>query len=214
MLRISGYGQTGPYRDLPGFGAIGEAMGGLRHLTGEPGRVPVRCGISIGDTLAALHGTIGILTALYHRKVNGGQGQVIDVALQRGGVQRDGEPDPRVQRVRRGARGRGQRAAGHRAVERLPLRRRLRADRRQRRQHLQAADADDRPRRSRHRPGACRQRRPRRARRRTRRGDRGLDATQPVERGARACWARRGCRPARSTPPRTSPKTRTTARAT
>jgi len=81
MLRISGYGQTGPYRDLPGFGAIGEAMGGLRHLTGEPGRVPVRCGISIGDTLAALHGTIGVLTALYHRKVNGGLGQVIDVAL-------------------------------------------------------------------------------------------------------------------------------------
>ena len=81
MLRISGYGQTGPYRDLPGFGAIGEAMGGLRHLTGEPGHVPVRCGVSIGDTLAALHGTIGVLTALYHRKVNGGQGQVIDVAL-------------------------------------------------------------------------------------------------------------------------------------
>ena len=81
MLRISGYGQTGPYRDLPGFGVIGEAMGGLRHLTGEPGRVPVRCGVSIGDTLAALHGTIGVLTALYHRKVNGGQGQVIDVAL-------------------------------------------------------------------------------------------------------------------------------------
>ena len=81
MLRISGYGQTGPYRDLPGFGMIGEAMGGLRHLTGEPGRVPVRCGVSIGDTLAALHGVIGILTALYHRKVNGGQGQMIDVAL-------------------------------------------------------------------------------------------------------------------------------------
>ena len=81
MLRISGYGQTGPYRDLPGFGVIGEAMGGLRHLTGEPGRVPVRCGVSIGDTLAALHGTIGVLTALYHRQVNGGRGQVIDVAL-------------------------------------------------------------------------------------------------------------------------------------
>ena len=81
MLRISGYGQTGPSRDLPGFGAIGEAMGGLRHLTGEPGHVPVRCGISIGDTLAALHGTVGVLTALYHRKVNGGLGQVIDVAL-------------------------------------------------------------------------------------------------------------------------------------
>ena len=81
ILRISGYGQTGPYRDLPGFGVVGEAMGGLRHLTGEPGRVPVRCGVSIGDTLAALHGAIGVLTALYHRKVNGGQGQVIDVAL-------------------------------------------------------------------------------------------------------------------------------------
>jgi formyl-CoA transferase len=85
MLRISGYGQTGPYRDLPGFGAIGEAMGGLRHLTGEPGRVPVRCGISIGDTLAALHGTIGVLTALHHRNANGGRsggkGQVIDMAL-------------------------------------------------------------------------------------------------------------------------------------
>ncbi len=81
MLRISGYGQTGPYRDLPGFGAIGEAMGGLRHLTGEPGRVPVRVGVSIGDTLAALHGTIGVLMALYHRKVHGGPGQVIDMAL-------------------------------------------------------------------------------------------------------------------------------------
>ena len=81
MLRISGYGQTGPYRDLPGFGVIGEAMGGLRHLTGEPGRVPVRVGVSIGDSLAALHGTIGVMMALYHRKVNGGAGQVIDVAL-------------------------------------------------------------------------------------------------------------------------------------
>jgi len=81
MLRISGYGQTGPYRDQPGFGVIGEAMGGLRHLTGEPGRVPVRVGVSIGDTLAALHGVIGVMMALYHRKVNGGTGQVIDVAL-------------------------------------------------------------------------------------------------------------------------------------
>jgi formyl-CoA transferase len=81
MLRISGYGQTGPYRDMPGFGVIGEAMGGLRHLTAEPGRVPVRVGVSIGDTLAALHGVIGVMMALYHRKVNGGTGQVIDVAL-------------------------------------------------------------------------------------------------------------------------------------
>ncbi|WP_367065327.1 CoA transferase [Oryzisolibacter sp. LB2S] len=81
ILRISGYGQTGPYRDLPGFGVIGEAMGGLRHLTAEPGRVPVRVGVSIGDTLAALHGAIGVMMALYHRKANGGAGQVIDVAL-------------------------------------------------------------------------------------------------------------------------------------
>jgi len=81
VLRISGYGQTGPYRDMPGFGVIGEAMGGLRHLTAEPGRVPVRVGVSIGDTLAALHGALGVMMALYHRKVNGGAGQVIDVAL-------------------------------------------------------------------------------------------------------------------------------------
>ena len=81
VLRISGYGQTGPYRDLPGFGVVGEAMGGLRHLTAEPGRVPVRVGVSIGDTLAALHGTIGVLLALYHRKAHAGAGQVIDVAL-------------------------------------------------------------------------------------------------------------------------------------
>ncbi|MDP1955391.1 MAG: CaiB/BaiF CoA-transferase family protein [Polaromonas sp.] len=80
MLRISGYGQTGPYRDRPGFGVVAEAMSGLRHLTGEPGRVPVRVGVSIGDTLAALHGVIGILLALQHRHTSG-QGQVVDVAL-------------------------------------------------------------------------------------------------------------------------------------
>ncbi|MCW5649943.1 MAG: CoA transferase [Ramlibacter sp.] len=80
MLRISGYGQTGPYRDRPGFGVVAEAMSGLRHLTAEPGRVPVRVGVSIGDTLAALHGVIGILLALQHR-TRTGQGQVIDVAL-------------------------------------------------------------------------------------------------------------------------------------
>lgn len=81
MLRISGYGQTGPDAGKPGFGVVAEAMGGLRHLTAEPGRVPVRVGVSIGDTLAALHGVIGVLTALRHREVNGGLGQVVDVAL-------------------------------------------------------------------------------------------------------------------------------------
>jgi formyl-CoA transferase len=81
MLRVSGYGQSGPYRDRPGFGVIGEAMGGLRHLSGEPGRTPVRVGVSIGDSLSALHGVIGVLLALRHREQNGGAGQVIDVAL-------------------------------------------------------------------------------------------------------------------------------------
>ena len=81
MLRVSGYGQTGPYRDLPGFGVIGEAMGGLRHLSGEPGRTPVRVGVSIGDSLSALHGVIGVLLALRHREQNHGTGQQVDVAL-------------------------------------------------------------------------------------------------------------------------------------
>jgi formyl-CoA transferase len=80
MLRISGYGQTGPYKDRPGFGVVAEAMSGLRHLTAEPGRVPVRVGVSIGDTLASLHGVIGILIALHERK-SSGQGQIIDMAL-------------------------------------------------------------------------------------------------------------------------------------
>ncbi|MGA1694122.1 MAG: CaiB/BaiF CoA transferase family protein [Burkholderiaceae bacterium] len=80
MVRISGFGQTGPRRDSPGFGVVGEAMGGLRHLSGEPGRKPVRVGVSIGDTLAALHGVIGIFAALEARRKTG-RGQVIDVAL-------------------------------------------------------------------------------------------------------------------------------------
>ena len=87
MLRISGYGQTGPYRDLPGFAVVAEAMGGLRHLMGEPGRPPVRAGVSLGDTLAALHGVIGVLLALQARQRSvsadapKGRGQVVDVAL-------------------------------------------------------------------------------------------------------------------------------------
>ena len=81
MARISGYGQDGPYCNRPGFGVIAESMGGLRYLTAEPGRVPVRVGVSIGDTLAALHGVIGILMALFHRDARNGEGQVIDIAL-------------------------------------------------------------------------------------------------------------------------------------
>ena len=80
LVRISGYGQTGPYRERPGFGVIGEAMGGLRHVTGTPDRPPSRTGISIGDTLSALYGVIGALMALEHRRKTG-LGQVVDVAL-------------------------------------------------------------------------------------------------------------------------------------
>ncbi len=80
LVRISGYGQSGPYRERPGFAAIAEAMGGLRHVTGYPDRPPVRPNLSVGDTLASLHGVIGALLALYHIK-SGGKGQVIDVAL-------------------------------------------------------------------------------------------------------------------------------------
>jgi formyl-CoA transferase len=80
MVRISGFGQTGPYKERPGFGAIGESMGGMRYITGYPDRAPVRVGISIGDSLAAMFGVIGALSALHHRQASG-RGQVVDVAL-------------------------------------------------------------------------------------------------------------------------------------
>jgi crotonobetainyl-CoA:carnitine CoA-transferase CaiB-like acyl-CoA transferase len=85
MVRLSGFGQTGPMKDLPGFGAIGESMGGLRYVSGHPDRPPVRVGVSIGDSVAALHGVIGAMMALRHRDVTGGklngEGQMVDVAL-------------------------------------------------------------------------------------------------------------------------------------
>lgn len=80
MVRVSGYGQTGPYSQRPGFAAIAECIGGLRYTSGFPDRPPVRVGVSLGDTLASLYGTIGALMALHHRS-NGGGGQFIDVAL-------------------------------------------------------------------------------------------------------------------------------------
>jgi crotonobetainyl-CoA:carnitine CoA-transferase CaiB-like acyl-CoA transferase len=80
MVRISGYGQDGPYSTRPGFGVIGEAMGGLRYVTGTPDRPPSRTGISIGDTLSALYGVIGAMVALEQRRKTG-EGQVVDVAL-------------------------------------------------------------------------------------------------------------------------------------
>jgi formyl-CoA transferase len=80
MVRLSGFGQTGPYKDRVGFGAIGESMGGMRYITGYPDRAPVRVGISIGDSLAAMYGAMGALMALHHRHATG-RGQVVDVAL-------------------------------------------------------------------------------------------------------------------------------------
>jgi succinyl-CoA---D-citramalate CoA-transferase len=82
LVRVSGYGQTGPYRDRPGFANIGEAMGGIRYVTGEPDGPPVRAGISLGDSLASLYAVIGALMAVHARDVRGsGEGQVVDVAL-------------------------------------------------------------------------------------------------------------------------------------
>ncbi|MDP3669162.1 MAG: CaiB/BaiF CoA-transferase family protein [Telluria sp.] len=85
MVRLSGFGQSGPMKDQPGFGAIGESMGGLRYVSGHADRPPVRVGVSIGDSVAALHGVIGAMMALRHRDASGGrvagQGQMVDVAL-------------------------------------------------------------------------------------------------------------------------------------
>lgn len=81
MVRVSGFGQTGPYRERAGFGSIGEAMGGIRHVTGFPDQPPPRTGVSLGDSLAATFGALGALTALYHRESHGGRGQVVDVGI-------------------------------------------------------------------------------------------------------------------------------------
>jgi succinyl-CoA--D-citramalate CoA-transferase len=81
MVRVSGFGQTGPYRERAGFGSVGEAMGGIRHVTGFPEMPPPRTGISLGDSLAATFGALGALTALYHREAHGGRGQVVDVGI-------------------------------------------------------------------------------------------------------------------------------------
>ena len=81
MVRVSGYGQTGPYRERAGFGAIGESMGGIRHVTGFPDRPPPRVGVSLGDSLAATFGAFGAVTALYNREARNGEGQVVDVGI-------------------------------------------------------------------------------------------------------------------------------------
>ncbi|MDH0745788.1 CoA transferase [Pseudomonas sp. GD03842] len=81
LVRISGYGQSGPYRDRPGFGAIGEAMGGIRYTTGTPGSPPARVGVSLGDSLASMHAVMGALMSLLRVKTGQGDGQIVDVSL-------------------------------------------------------------------------------------------------------------------------------------
>ncbi|HCI7173955.1 CoA transferase [Acinetobacter baumannii] len=81
FVRISGYGQSGPYKDKPGFGAIGEAMGGIRYTTGSQDSAPARVGVSLGDSLASLHAVIGALMSIVNIKTNNGNGQIVDVSL-------------------------------------------------------------------------------------------------------------------------------------
>ncbi len=81
MVRVSGYGQTGPFASRPGYANVAEGFGGIRYISGDPDRPPVRTGLSLGDTLAGLHAALGALTAIYHRDVNGGSGQIVDVAI-------------------------------------------------------------------------------------------------------------------------------------
>ncbi len=155
MVRLSGYGQTGPYRSRAGFGAIGEAMAGLRYVTGYPDRAPVRVGISLGDAVASLYGVIGALMALRHREVSGGRGQMVDVALYEAVFSLMESLLPGVRHDRFCPRTQRRFASGHRAFKYLyHPRRQVRRHRRQRRCDLQAHDDGDRARGSRQRSGA------------------------------------------------------------
>ena len=176
LARVSGYGQTGPYAPKPGYASVAEGYGGLRYLTGFPDRPPARANLSLGDSIAGLHAALGILTAVYHRDVNGGAGPGRGRGDRRRHLQPDGIGGARVHE--RGPRARAPRleGVGHRAEQHVSLRRReVHHHRRQRRQHLQAADARRRAGRSRRGSARGAQRRPRAARsrdrcRRSRRG--------------------------------------------
>ena len=213
MVRISGYGQTGPYRDRPGFGVIGEAMGGLRYLTAEPGRIPVRVGVSIGDSIAALHGMIGLLMALYNRRVNGGRGQVVDVALYESVFNMMESLVPEYDALGVVREPAGSALPGIAPSNAYRCEDGILLDRRQRRRHFQAPDAVHRARRSRPAGRPAEQRRPRRAHAGNRRGHRSVDV------GAAAWPTRstrstpRACRPGGSTRSPTSRATRSTSRA-
>ena len=120
VVRVSGYGQTGPYSDRAGFGGIGEAMGGWRAIVGDPDRPPSRMGVSIGDSLAATYGCMGALAAL-HARERTGRGQVVELGAVRGGPAGDGEPRPGIRGVGHDSRAVGLGPARGRAIERLPL---------------------------------------------------------------------------------------------
>ena len=193
MVRVSGYGQTGPYKDQAGFGSIGEAMGGIRHVTGYPDRPPPRVGISLGDSLAATFGALGAVTALYNRE-SAGEGQIVDVGIYEAVLalmestipEYARRPRPRAHRGHPALRG---------AVEHLPhRRRRLRRDRRQRRHRVRTVRGGGTSRVGRG-GTVCDPPRPRREPGRAGRPDLRLD--QPTKRGRGARGNERGERPCR-----------------
>ena len=143
VVRMSGYGQDGPYADRTGFGGIGEAMGGWRAIVGDPDRAPSRMGVSIGDSLAATYGCMGALAALHHREKTG-EGQIVDSALYEAVLQvmESLVPEYAVAGIVRERS--GSIPARHRAVQRLSTQRRRRLhDRGQQRRHLRAPVPSD-----------------------------------------------------------------------
>ena len=200
IARISGYGQDGPYRDKPAFGAIGEAMGGLRHLTGHPAGSsdlpPPRCGISISDDLAGLYAAIGLLSALWQRDATGtGRGPRGRRQPRGQRVQPDGRHAAGIRDGRAGAAAGGRGDRDRVADQHLSLRRReMAVHRRQLRPDLRPADGGDRPAGAGGRSGLRDQRRPLRTSRRAGRGDRRLDPDTAGEGGRGSGWRRRTCR--------------------
>ena len=212
MVRISGFGQTGPYSHRPGFGNVAESMGGIRYITGWPDRPPLRVGLSIGDSIAALYAVIGTMMALRQAERTGqrpgGRRGALGVGLLDAGGDRAGV------RVRRpGSRADREPAGRRRADEHVPDRRRaLAGDRRERRRHLQAVHGGDRPAGAGGRPALLDQPGAAGERRGAGRADRGVDAGAGRWTRRWWCWTAPTCRPGRSTRSRTSRRTRSTRR--
>ena len=200
--RVSGYGQTGRYRDRPGFASAGEAIGGLRYINGYPGQAPPRSGISLGDTLAAQSAFQGILLALYARDARGAAGQVVDASITDACFAMTESTVLEYEKTGFVREPTGHAAAAHRAVERLPLQGRpLGRDRGQPRHAVAAARGADGPARARRGPALRHPPRARRARGRARRADRRVGGAAHGARSStgsstRAAWcARRSTRP-------------------